>query len=96
MLKRFLLYVLAAGFLVLGLIGLVIPVLPGVLFLLLAAVCVSGASPRIARKFQSNRHWRRYQRHWQHSEGMSLFQRSRLALWLSARALVDSVQRPRS
>ena len=93
MLKRFLLYVLAAGFLVLGLIGLVIPVIPGILFLLLAAVCVSSASPRIAEKFQRNRHWRRYQRHWKHSEGMTLFQRSRLAFWLTARALVERVQR---
>ena len=96
MLKRLLLYVLAAGLLVLGLVGLVIPVIPGILFLLLAAVCLSSASPRLAEKFQRNRHWRRYQRHWRHSEGMSLFQRVRLAFWWTARALIDGVQRPRS
>ncbi len=96
MLKRFILYILAAGFLVLGLVGLVIPIIPGVLFLLLAALCASSASPLIAEKFQRNRHWRRYQRHWQHSEGMTVFQRSRLAFWLTARALVEGARRPRS
>ena len=39
MVKRLLLYVLAAGFLILGFIGLLIPVIPGVLFLLISAAC---------------------------------------------------------
>lgn len=92
MVKRLLLYGLTGCFLVLGLIGLLIPVLPGVLFLLLAAACYAATAPGSSHHLQHNLNWRR---RWRQSRGLSLLQRSRLAFWLTARAAMDSIQQLR-
>ena len=92
MLKRLLLYGLTGCFLVLGLIGLLIPVIPGVLFLLLAAACYAATAPSSSHHLQHNVNWRR---RWRQSRGLSLLQRSRLAFWLTARAAMDSIQQLR-
>jgi len=86
MIKITLLYLLACLFLVLGLIGLVIPVLPGVLFLVGAAVCVSCASPRAHRTFSRSAAYRHWRRRWDAGAGLGTFDRARLAFWLSVEA----------
>jgi uncharacterized membrane protein YbaN (DUF454 family) len=97
MIKITLLYLLACVFLVLGLIGLVIPVLPGVLFLLGAAICVSCASPRAHRTFSRSATYRHWRRRWDAGAGLSAVDRARLAFWLSMettfKAVRDTVRR---
>lgn len=90
MIKRVLLYVLAALFAVIGMVGLLVPVIPGILFLLLAAVCVSLASDRVHEKFSSNRHYRRWRRRWDASHGLSTVNRAKLAFWLTVDATVGA------
>jgi len=83
MIKTLLLYLLACLLLLVGLIGLAIPVLPGIPFLLAAAVCVSCASPRAHRSFSRNPAYRRWRRRWDAGAELSVFDRARLAFWLS-------------
>ena len=92
MVKRLLLYVLATGFLILGFIGLLIPVIPGVLFLLISAACFAATAPGISNPLRHNANWRL---HWRQSRGLSLFQRGRLAFWLTARVAMDNIQQLR-
>lgn len=91
MVKRLLLYVLAAGFLILGFIGLLIPVIPGVLFLLISAACFAATAPGISNQLHHNANWR----HWRQNRGLSLFQRARLAFWLTACVAMDNIQQLR-
>ena len=83
MMKRTALFALAIGFAALGLIGLVIPIIPGVLFLMLAAICASLASDRVHQKFSANPRYRRWRHRWDASEGLSPMNRAKLAFWLS-------------
>ena len=64
MLKRLALYCAALLLLALGLIGLLLPFLPGIIFLLGAAVCVSLASPRVAARLHRHPQLARWQRRW--------------------------------
>jgi len=93
MIKRVLLLTAACLFAVLGVIGLLIPVLPGVLFLLLAAICVSLASDRVHQKMNHSPVYRRWRRGWDASEGLSAFNRMKLAFWLSMEATVGAIRR---
>lgn len=91
MLKTIALSLAAVGLLILGLIGLVIPVLPGVLLLFAAAFCASAASPAIRERLQRNPGMRRAHRHWLASRGLALPQRLKLAFWLGADAMTAGV-----
>ena len=80
---------------VLGLIGLLIPVIPGLLFLLLAAFCFSAGAPGLRRKLRNSRYLNRFSRHWEATEGLTLVERVRLRLWLVAEAIVRPIRRNR-
>jgi uncharacterized membrane protein YbaN (DUF454 family) len=84
MLKRLLLITTGIVLVLLGLVGLVVPVLPGVLFLALAAVCFSAGSPRIRSHLDGHPGWQRFHTSWQRGRSLSLLERTRLAFWLSA------------
>lgn len=92
MIKRVLLLTLAAVFTVLGLIGLLVPVLPGVLFLILAALCVSATSERAHQRMLRHRGYSRWRRRWDASAGLPVLQRCKLAFWLSADAVIRMVR----
>jgi uncharacterized membrane protein YbaN (DUF454 family) len=83
MMKQMLLYSLAIVFAVIGVVGLLIPVIPGILFLLLAAACISLASDRVHQKFSSHPDYRRWRQRWDASAGLSPFNRAKLAFWLT-------------
>ena len=89
MLKSILLSAAAFLLLVLGLIGLVIPVLPGVLLLIAAALCASAVSPAVRDRLHRHPAMRRAHRRWHASEGLHLGDRVKLAFWLSADAMAD-------
>lgn len=92
MFKRFAWLTLAVVFTVLGLVGLLVPVLPGVLFLALAALCVSAASDRVHRRLLRHRGYSRWRRHWDASASLPVLQRCKLAFWLSADTMVRAVR----
>lgn len=93
MIKQLLLYVLAATLLALGLLGLLVPVLPGVVFLLLAALCVSFASPRAHQHLSRHAAYRKLRHRWDAGAGLGTFDRARLAFWTSAQACLDGLGR---
>ena len=93
MLKRTALMLAAAAFTLLGLIGLLIPILPGFLFLILAAVCISALSPRFERRLARYPAWRGWRLRWRQSRGLPVMRRFQLAFWLAAEALMQSFGR---
>lgn len=93
MMKQVLLYVLAIAFAAIGVVGLLIPVIPGVLFLLLAAGCVSLASDRVHQKFSNHPGYRRWRHRWDASAGLSPFNRAKLAFWLTLDSTFAAIKR---
>lgn len=93
MLKRAALIIAAIAFSLLGLVGLLIPILPGFLFLILAAVCVSALSPRFERRLARHPAWRGWRLRWRQSHGLPMHRRLQLAFWLSAEAVMKSFGR---
>ena len=92
MIKRAILMCLGALLMVLGLIGLVIPILPGVLFLVLAAVCFSATSPKFQARLERHPAWRGWRRRWRESRGLPLIRRIQLAFWLTAEAASNAIR----
>lgn len=92
MIKRALLIFLGSGFVVLGLIGLVIPILPGVLFLAMAAVCFTATSARFQARLKRHPTWRGWQLRWRESRGLPLLRRFQLLFWLTAEATTNALR----
>lgn len=92
MIRKLLLLVAGLALTVLGLIGLVLPVLPGLLFLAAAAFCLSLASQRLRHRIDGHleRHPRvqRARRRWQAGRSLPVWHRLRLGFWLSLSALL--------
>ncbi len=81
-----------ASLLLLGLIGLVFPVIPGLLFLFLALLLLTRISGRAAA-WAENHHWFRQQnRILQRAGAMSVTDRVRLGLLVGARAMIQGMQ----
>jgi uncharacterized membrane protein YbaN (DUF454 family) len=96
MLKSILWSMASLSLLLVGLIGLVIPVLPGVLLLVAAAFCASAASPAIRDRLHRHPLIGRAHRRWSASRGLAMFDRLKLASWLGAQIMVDAAHgRPR-
>ena len=83
----------AGACLLLGLVGIVLPVIPGLLFLALAVWLVARVSRRAADYLNSHPQWQRQQRFWDRTQHLSLAQRAQLGFWLSGRILVDGGKR---
>ena len=79
--------------LILALVGFVIPVLPGFLFLILAVVCFSAVSSRFARAVDSHPAASRLRRRWNRGANLPLFERIKLMFWLSADSVMGSRKR---
>lgn len=83
--------VVIVGFIFIGIIGLILPVIPGVLFLFLAALLLTRVSRR-ASAYAHNQPWfRKHLQSWRASAGLSWGQRARLSFWVAARAVVQGV-----
>ena len=100
MIRKLLLLVAGLALAVLGLIGLVLPVLPGVLFLVAAAFCLSLASQRLRHRIdgQLERHPRvqRARRRWEAGRSLPVRQRLRLGFWLGLSTLLPASGWPQS
>lgn len=93
MIKRALLMLLGSTFVLLGLVGLVIPILPGFVFLALAAVCFSALSPRFQRRLDRHPAWRGWRLRWRQSRGLPLLRRLQLGFWMTAEAGMQAFKR---
>lgn len=93
LLKRTFLTVAAIGALFIGLLGLLIPIIPGVLFLLLAACLFAAVSSRFRAQLHRSPRARPYLLRWEATSGMPLLTRSKAALLLLYAGVTDSLRR---
>lgn len=89
---RLIALVLIAGFLLLGLIGLILPIIPGLLFLFLAALLLTRVSRRASDYAHSQPWFRRHLQWWRSSHALSWPQRVHLSLLLGARAALNGIR----
>jgi uncharacterized membrane protein YbaN (DUF454 family) len=78
-------------FLVIGLIGLILPIIPGILFLALAALLLAKISSRFAYYLNNNSSWQRMRRYWRSMSFLSVAQQVKLSFWFAARSLVSGI-----
>jgi len=83
-LKKFLILLLGGVFLMLGVVGLLVPVLPGVLFLVLGLLCFAETSETVRTKLAAWYRAHRLRRHTRPSEGLSPLEKIELAGWKAA------------
>lgn len=97
MLRKIALVIVGTLLAVLGVLGLVLPVLPGVLLLLGAAGCFAVVSrrfrTRLEQRLERNPRYRRALRRWQAGSGLSRWRRTQLAFWLTLGSLVPRARR---
>ena len=68
--KHIVLVIFGSLCLLVGGIGIILPILPTTPFILLAAGCFSLSSPRMAKKLEESRIFGSYLRHWRTHEGI--------------------------
>lgn len=91
------LVVIGAGVcLVLGVVGIILPVIPGLLFLALAAILIARVSRRAANYLDEHPGWRRQQRLWERSQHLAFHERVQLASLLTVRYVVDGLHNIRA
>ncbi len=77
---------------VVGLIGLILPIIPGFIFLFIAAILLARISSRFESFLTSNSKTRAWMQAADAINTLSVSQRIRLGFWLSARAITNSVE----
>ena len=93
--RRILLIILGSIFVLLGAIGIILPLLPTTPFALLASACYTISSPKLARRLEASRILGSYLRHWRTGEGVPVKTKilAILYLWLGlavSMAVADS------
>jgi uncharacterized membrane protein YbaN (DUF454 family) len=81
-LRRYLLIGLGSLFVLIGGIGVILPLLPTTPFLLLASACFSLSSPTLARRLEESRILGSYLRHWRTGEGVPRRTKILAIIWL--------------
>jgi uncharacterized membrane protein YbaN (DUF454 family) len=76
----------------LGIVGLILPIIPGLLFLFLAALLLAKVSSRFDALLHKNENMRTWRRRWDTSNALPLPLRIKLSLLLVARAVVNGVE----
>ena len=89
---RILLSVLIICFLAIGVVGLILPIIPGILFLFLAVYLCTRLSRRVRNYAQNHPWFNRNARQMDAAEHLSILEKSRLVLLMLARATVTGVQ----
>lgn len=80
------------GFLIIGVIGLILPVIPGIIFLLLAAYLVTHVSRRAATAAHNHPWFSRHMKEFDRAGKLSIGQRTRLSFLVVAKLLIQSVE----
>jgi len=84
--------VLVVGFLLIGVAGLILPLIPGLIFLALAVWLLSKISTRFAALLDDSPKLSRHMGFLRRTEGLSVSQRIRLSLWVTAKMIVRGVE----
>lgn len=84
--------VLIAAFLLIGLAGLILPVIPGVLFLFLAALLATRVSRRAAHFAHQQPWFHQHLHQWQASGHLAMSERVKLAFLLTLRTCLRGLQ----
>ena len=79
---------LIACFVVVGLIGLVLPIIPGLIFLFIAAILLARISSRFDSILKRNSTVQGWMKHADTINGLTFSQRVRLSFWMSARIIL--------
>lgn len=74
-----------------GMVGLILPIIPGFLFLMLAALLGARLFPAVERRLGRYPWFRHYLDKTRQFEGLTLRGKAQLAVWLLIRLLVDAV-----
>lgn len=97
MLRKLLLLTAGFALTLLGLVGLIMPVMPGLVLLAAAAGCFSLASPRfragLERRIGHSPRYRRALRRWRSARGLPWWHRMQLVFWLTLRGLLPEPRR---
>lgn len=91
MLKRTLYTAAAVLALFIGALGLIVPIIPGILFVALAVVLFANASQRFRRRLHASPRTRPYLARWENSSALPTTDRIRLAGLLLYAAAADSL-----
>lgn len=73
---------------IVGVIGLVVPILPGILFLGLAAICFSADSPAVRRRLENHPRVVALRERFVDADGVSYVERAKLRLLLFADSII--------
>ncbi|PCJ23060.1 MAG: hypothetical protein COA96_12730 [SAR86 cluster bacterium] len=84
--------VLIACCVLIGLVGLVLPIIPGFLFLFFAAILLARVSSRFKDFLHSNSNTKAWLKRWQSTKALSLPQRIKLSFWVAAKSIVSSAE----
>jgi hypothetical protein len=83
--------VLVLACVALGVVGLVLPIIPGLLFLAIAAFIAARHFPRVDARLRRHRAIVKHLNHADRFRHLSIPRKMRLAGWLSVKMLLDSV-----
>ena len=78
-------------FVIIGLIGLILPIIPGILFLVLAAWLMAKVSSRFASHLDDSEIWHKVKNYWNSVSFLSLRQQIKLTFLLVAKTTIDAV-----
>ncbi|MCI5108040.1 MAG: DUF454 family protein [Pseudomonadales bacterium] len=87
------LLLLAALCLLIGVVGIVLPIIPGILFLGLGAWLLARVSGRAAASLEAQPAWHRARRFWLRSRHLGIVGKMHLAVLLLGKSLVDSLRK---
>ncbi|MEX0964515.1 MAG: DUF454 family protein [Pseudohongiellaceae bacterium] len=79
-------------FVLMGIVGLILPIIPGILFLFLAALLLAKVSSSFDAALNRNKHMRYWRRRWDTTNNLPLLQRIKLSFWIVAKAAVNGVE----
>ena len=83
--------VLVAILTLIGLAGLILPIVPGVLFLAMAAWLLAQISDRFAQRLHQSPRWQQASRTWQAQASLSARQRTKFWAWVALSGMVQAM-----
>ena len=89
MIIRLILTVVGTLCMVLGFVGLAVPLMPGFIFFAIGTICLASASPFLARQLAKQPRLGRFLERIELSRGMALTDRTKVIFWASAEIFVD-------
>lgn len=89
MILRVILAIVGSVCMVLGFIGLAVPLMPGFIFFAIGTVCLATASPFLARQLSKQPRLGLFLERIELSRGMAVTDRIKVIFWASAEIFVD-------